>query len=129
MNSDDKEYLKIQEFVLNAIKETHYRDTTYQAFNDSNPASFDSILRINKYFFESLKKDGIEEIDEWVNKLDSSLYKVNKFAFDNKYTPRQVIKLLHTKYIAVTAYMYGGDLDGKIEWKKIVEIVESTSIN
>ena len=127
MNKEDEDFVKLQTSILNTIREIHYKNTTYQEFSDKDPVSIESILKIEKYFFKKLKNSH-PDIDEFLMNIQPSLHKLNEYFLKNKFTARQVIKYLHTKYLSVMAYIYGGDLDGKIQWKKITEIIETTTI-
>ena len=127
MDKEDKELLQIQTTILERIKEMHYRDNTFQAYDDSKPATMDFILRLNRIFFDYLRERGHPDIDGFVEVFKDSIEKMNINAFKNQLTPRQIVELLNTKYIAVLGYMVGGDIDGQMNKKVISELIESST--
>ena len=86
------------------------------------------MVKINEIFFNFLRENGHDDIDDFLREIEPTLVKINRHAFDNKFTERQMIKFLHIKYLAVISYLSLGDLNEKIERKKIIEIIESFSI-
>ena len=127
MSKEDKELLKMQTTILERIKEMHYRENTFQAYDDSKPATMNLILRLNQLFFDYLRENGHPDIDDFVEVFKDSIQKMNNSALKNQFTPRQIIELLNTKYVAVLGYMVGGDIDGQMSKKVICEIIESSS--
>ena len=127
MDKEDKELLQIQTTILERIKEMHYRDNTFQAYDDSKPATMDFILRLNQLFFDYLKERGHPDIDGFVEVFKDSIEKMNMNAFKNQLTPRQMVELLNIKYVAVLGYMVGGDINGQMSRKIICEIIESST--
>ena len=129
MNEEDKELLQMQTAILNLIKETHYNDNTFQEFSDNAPASQEILVRINQLFFNYLRDNGLPEIYDFLDEYKSSILKLNEYAYQNNFTPKQMIKLLHTKYFAVIGYMVDGNLDEKMNKKVIADLIENTSKN
>ena len=129
MKKEDKELLQMQSAVLNLIKETHYNNNTFQEFNDNAPASQEILDKINQLFFNYLRDNGLPEIYDFLDEFKSSLLILNEYAYQNNYTPKQIIKLLHTKYFAVIGYMVDGNLDEKMNKKVITDLIENTSKN
>jgi len=129
MSKEDKELLKMQTTILERIKEMHYRDNTFQAYDDSKPATMDYILRLNQLFFDYLKERGHPDIHNFVEVFKDSIKKMNDKALKNQLTPRQIVELLNTKYVAVLGYMVGGDIDGQMSRKIISEIIEADKSN
>ena len=129
MNKEDKELLQMQKTILERIKEMHYRDNTFQAYDDSKPATMDFILRLNQLFFDYLRERGHPDIDDFVEIFKDSFEKMNMNAFKNQLSPRQIVEMLNTKYVAVLGYMVGGDINGQMSKKVISEIIESLDIN
>ena len=127
MDKEDKELLQIQTTILERIKEMHYRDNTFQAYDDSKPATMDFILKLNQLFFDYLRERGHPDIDGFVEVFKESIEKMNINAFKNQLTTRQLVELLNTKYVAVLGYMVGGDIDGQMSKKVICELIESSS--
>ena len=127
MSKEDKELLKMQTTILERIKEMHYRDNTFQAYDDSKPATMDYILRLNQLFFDYLKERGHPDIHNFVEVFKDSIKKMNDKALKNQLTPRQIVELLNTKYVAVLGYMVGGDIDGQMNKKVISELIESST--
>ena len=118
-----------QTAILNLIKETHYNDNTFQEFNDNAPASQEILVKINQLFFNYLRDNGLPEIYDFLDEYKSSILKLNEYAYQNNFTPKQMIKLLHTKYFAVIGYMVDGNLDEKMNKKVIADLIENTSKN
>tara|TARA_X000000950_G_scaffold228113_1_gene275505 strand:+ start:178 stop:567 length:390 start_codon:yes stop_codon:yes gene_type:complete len=129
MKKEDKELLQMQTAILNLIKETHYNDNTFQEFSDNAPASQEVLDRINLLFFNYLRDNGHPEIYDFLDEFKFSLLKLNEYAYQNNYTARKMIKLLHTKYLAVVGYMVDSNLDEKLDKKVIADLIESTSKN
>lgn len=129
MDKEDKELLQMQTTILERIKEMHYRDNTFQAYDDSKPATMDFILRLNQLFFDYLRERGHPDIDGFVEVFKDSIRIMNDKALKNQLTPKQIVELLNTKYVAVLGYMVGGDIDGQMSRKVISEIIESNSSN
>ena len=127
MDKEDKELLQIQTTILERIKEMHYRDNTFQAYDDSKPATMDFILRLNQLFFDYLRENGHPGIDEFVEVFKDSIQIMNDNALKNQFTPRQMVELLNTKYVSILGYMVGGNIDGQISRKVICEIIESST--
>ena len=127
MSKEDKELLKMQTTILERIKEMHYRENTFQAYDDSKPATMNLILRLNQLFFDYLRENGHPDIDDFVEVFKDSIQKMNNSALKNQFTPRQIIELLKTKYVAVLGYMVGGDINGQMSKKVICELIESSS--
>ena len=127
MSKEDKELLKMQTTILERIKEMHYRENTFQAYDDSKPATMNLILRLNQLFFDYLRENGHPDIDDFVEVFKDSIQKMNNSALKNQFTPRQIIELLNTKYVAVLGYMVGGDINGQMSKKVICELIESSS--
>ncbi len=119
----------MQTAILNLIKETHYNDNTFQEFSDNAPASQEVLDRINLLFFNYLRDNGHPEIYDFLDEFKFSLLKLNEYAYQNNYTARKMIKLLHTKYLAVVGYMVDSNLDEKLDKKVIADLIESTSKN
>ena len=124
----DEELLKLQDQIRSIIKEANYGENTFLMFNNSKPATVERLVKINEIFFNFLREKGHDDIDDFLREIEPTLVKINHHAFDNKFTERQMIKFLHIKYLAVISYMSLGDLNEKIERKKIIEIIESFSI-
>ena len=124
----DEELLKLQDQILSIIKEANYGENTFLMFNNTEPATVERLVKINEIFFNFLREKGHDDIDDLLREIETTLVKINRHAFDNKFTERQMIKFLHIKYLAVISYMSLGDLNEKIERKKIIEIIESFSI-
>lgn len=129
MDKEDKELLKMQTTILERIKETHYRNNTFQAYDDSKPATMDFILRLNQLFFDYLRERGHPDIDGFVEVFKDSIHIMNDKALKNQLTPKKIVELLNTKYVAVLGYMVGGDIDGQMSRKVICEIIENISTN
>lgn len=129
MDKEDKELLQMQTIILERIKEMHYRDNTFQAYDDSKPATMDFILRLNQLFFDYLRERGHPDIDGFVEVFKDSIRIMNDKALKNQLTPKQIVELLNTKYVAVLGYMVGGDIDGQMSRKVISEIIENTYKN
>jgi len=129
MDKEDKELLQMQTTILERIKEMHYRDNTFQAYDDSKPATMNFILRYNQLFFDYLRERGHPEIDDFVEVFKDAIHTMNENAFKNQLSPRQIVELLNTKYVAVLGYMVGGDINGQMSKKVISEIIESLNIN
>jgi len=127
MNKEDKELLQMQTTILNRIKEMHYRNNTFQAYDDSKPATMDFILRLNQLFFDYLRENGHPGIDEFAEVFKDSIQIMNDNALKNQFTPRQMVELLNTKYVSILGYMVGGNIDGQISRKVICEIIESST--
>ena len=127
MNKEDKELLQMQTTILNRIKEMHYRNNTFQAYDDSKPATMYFILRLNQLFFDYLRENGHPGIDEFAEVFKDSIQIMNDNAFKNQFTPRQMVELLNTKYVSILGYMVGGNIDGQISRKVICEIIESST--
>jgi len=128
MNKEDKELLKLQSQIITIIKEKHYSENSFLEFDDNLAASKETISKINYIFFNHLRNNGLPDIDNFLEAFKSSINKMNDNAFREKYTPRQIIKLLYTKFFGVSSYMVGGDIDGNIDKSKISEIIENFSI-
>ena len=127
MNKEDKELLHMQTTILERIKEMHYRNNTFQAYDDSKPATMDFILRLNQLFIDYLRERGHPDIDDFVEVFKDSIEKMSTNAHKKQLSPRQIVELLNTKYVAVLGYMVGGDIDGKINKKVLCEIIESST--
>ena len=54
---------------------------------------------------------------------------MNMNAFKNQLSPRQIVEMLNTKYVAVLGYMVGGDINGQMSKKVISEIIDNISTN
>ena len=119
----------MQTTILERIKELHYRGNTFQAYDDSKPATMNFILKLNQLFFDYLRERGHPDIDNFVEVFKDSIQIMNDNALKNQLTPRQIVELLNTKYLAVLGYMVGGDIDGKMSKKVICEIIENISTN
>lgn len=128
MNKEDKELLKLQSQIITIIKEKHYSENSFLEFDDTLAASKETISKINYLFFSHLRNNGLPDIDNFIELFKSSINKMNNNAFKQQYTPRQIIKLLSTKFFAVSSYMVGGDINGNIDRIKISEIIENFSI-
>ena len=124
----DEELLKLQDQIRSIIKEANYGENTFLMFNNTEPATVERLVKINEIFFNFLREKGHDDIDDFLREIEPTLVKINRHAFDNKFTERQMIKFLHIKYLAVISYLSLGDLNEKIERKKIIEIIESFSI-
>jgi len=105
----------------------HYRDNTFQAYDDSKPATMDFIIRLNQLFFDYLRERGHPDIDGFVEVFNDSIENLNSNAFKSQLSPRQMVELLNTKYVAVLGYMVGGHIDGQMSKKVISELSESSS--
>ena len=117
----------MQTTILNRIKEMHYRNNTFHAYDDSKPATMDFILRLNQLFFDYLRENGHPGIDEFAEVFKDSIQIMNDNALKNQFTPRQMVELLNTKYVSILGYMVGGNIDGQISRKVICEIIESST--